>query len=152
MKICNVLKSNQSAISKFSFNLLKSCIFALSVTRRSHRRCSVKKDVLKSTAKITENHLLQSFFFNKVAGFRPATLLKKRLWHMCFPVNFMKFLRTPFLYRTPLAPAPVPSKAVFVESEADTVDVQYKMVFLKISQKSTCVGVFFNKVAGLLLV
>ena len=25
-----------------------------------------------------------------------ATLLKKRLWHMCFPVNFLKFLRTPF--------------------------------------------------------
>ena len=29
--------------------------------------------------------------------FRPATLLKKRLWHMCFPVNFAKFLRTLFL-------------------------------------------------------
>ena len=28
---------------------------------------------------------------------RPATLLKKRLWHRCFPVNFVKFLRTPFL-------------------------------------------------------
>ena len=28
---------------------------------------------------------------------RPATLLKKRLWHMCFPMNFAKFLRTPFL-------------------------------------------------------
>ena len=26
----------------------------------------------------------------------PATLLKKRLWHWCFPVNFVKFLRTPF--------------------------------------------------------
>ena len=101
MKICNVLKSNQSAISKFSFNLLKSYIFALSVTRSSHRRCSVKKDVLKNTAKITGNHLLQSFFFNKVAGLRPATLLKKRLWHRCFPVNFAKSLRTPF-YRTPL--------------------------------------------------
>ena len=24
------------------------------------------------------------------------TLLKKRLWHRCFPVNFVKFLRTPF--------------------------------------------------------
>ena len=23
-------------------------------------------------------------------------LLKKRLWHRCFPVNFVKFLRTPF--------------------------------------------------------
>ena len=28
---------------------------------------------------------------------RPATLLKKRLWSRCFPVNFVKFLRTPFL-------------------------------------------------------
>ena len=28
---------------------------------------------------------------------RPATLLKKRLWLRCFPVNFAKFLRTPFL-------------------------------------------------------
>ena len=27
----------------------------------------------------------------------PATLLKKRLWRRCFPVNFVKFLRTPFL-------------------------------------------------------
>ena len=26
-----------------------------------------------------------------------ATLFKKRLWHRCFPVNFMKFLRTPLL-------------------------------------------------------
>ena len=26
-----------------------------------------------------------------------ATLLKKRLWHRCFPVNFVKFPRTPFL-------------------------------------------------------
>ena len=34
-------------------------------------------------------------FFNKVAGLRPATLLKKNLWHRYFPVNFSKFLRTP---------------------------------------------------------
>ena len=27
---------------------------------------------------------------------RPATLLKKRPWHRCFPVNFVKFLRTHF--------------------------------------------------------
>ena len=31
---------------------------------------------------------------------RPATLLRKRLWHKCFPVNFAKFLRTPFLQNT----------------------------------------------------
>ena len=38
--------------------------------------------------------------FNKVAGLKPATLLKKRFWHNRFPVNFMKFLRTTFLQNT----------------------------------------------------
>ena len=32
--------------------------------------------------------------FNKVTGVRPATLLKKGIWHMSFLVNFEKFLRT----------------------------------------------------------
>ena len=27
---------------------------------------------------------------------RPATLLKKRLWHWCFPVDFAKFLGRPY--------------------------------------------------------
>ena len=31
---------------------------------------------------------------------RPAALVKKRLWHRCFPVNFENFLRTPFLKNT----------------------------------------------------
>ena len=31
---------------------------------------------------------------------RPATLLKKRLWHRCFPVNFVNFLRTFLLQNT----------------------------------------------------
>ena len=39
----------------------------------------------------------QSLFFNKVAGLRPATLLKKRLWHRCFPVNFVKISKNTFL-------------------------------------------------------
>ena len=30
---------------------------------------------------------------------RSATLLKKRLWQRCLPVNFVKFLRTPFFHR-----------------------------------------------------
>ena len=68
--------------------------------RSSHRRCSVKKGVLRNVAKFTGRHLCQSLFFNKVASLRPATLLKKRPWHMCFPVNFAKFLRTYFLQNT----------------------------------------------------
>ena len=31
---------------------------------------------------------------------RPATLLKKKLWHRCFPVKFAKFLKTPFSQNT----------------------------------------------------
>ena len=54
------------------------------------------KGVLRYFTKITRKRLCQSLFFNKVAGLRPTTLLKKRLWHSCFPVNFVKFLRTSF--------------------------------------------------------
>ena len=35
--------------------------------------------------------------FCKKGSLRPATLLKKRLWHKCFLVNFAKFLRAPFI-------------------------------------------------------
>ena len=47
--------------------------------RSSHRRCSVRKDVLRNFAKLSEKHLCHSLVFNKVAGLRPKTLLKKRL-------------------------------------------------------------------------
>ena len=67
--------------------------------RSSHRRCSVKKGVLGNFAKFTKKHLCQSLFFDKVVGLKSAILLKKRLWPRCFPVDFAKFLRTPF-YRT----------------------------------------------------
>ena len=57
----------------------------------------MKKGVIRNFAKFTGKQLCQSFFFNKVAGLRPATLSKKRLWHRFFPVNFAKFPRTYFL-------------------------------------------------------
>ena len=49
-----------------------------------------KNDVLKKI------HLCWILFPNKVAGLRPATLLKKRLRQRCVSVNFTKFLRAPF--------------------------------------------------------
>ena len=55
-----------------------------------------KKGVLRNFAKFVGKHLCQNLFFNKVAGLRPATLLKKRFWHRSFPVNFAKYLRTAF--------------------------------------------------------
>ena len=60
-----------------------------------------KKAVLKNFAKFIGKHLSQILSFNKVAGPRPSTLLKKRLWHRCFPVNFVKSSRVPYLENTP---------------------------------------------------
>ena len=54
-----------------------------------------RKGIPRNFAKFTGKRLCQSLFFNKVAGLKAAILLKKRLWHKCFPVNFAKFLRTP---------------------------------------------------------
>ena len=44
--------------------------------RSNHGRCSIEKGVPKYFAKFTRKHLCWSLFFNKVAGQRPATLLK----------------------------------------------------------------------------
>ena len=54
-----------------------------------------KNGVLKNPQNLQENAYAR-VFLNKVADLRPATLLKNRLWHRCFPVNFVQFLRTSF--------------------------------------------------------
>ena len=38
----------------------------------------MNKGVLRTFAKFIGKHLYQGLFFNKVAGLRPATLLKKK--------------------------------------------------------------------------
>ena len=82
--------------TNLSFMALESCF----TFRSNHRRCSLRKGALRNFAKFTGKHLCQTLFFNKVVGFRPATLLKKRLWHRGFLVNFAKFLRTLFSQNT----------------------------------------------------
>ena len=52
----------------------------------------MKKAVLKNFGKFVQKKApMADTLFNKVAGFRPATLLKKRLRHRCFHVDFTKF-------------------------------------------------------------
>ena len=68
------------------------------VLRRSSRPevfCSI--GVIINFAKFTAKHLFQSLFFKRLW---PATLLKKSLWHRCFPANCAKFLRTLFSQNT----------------------------------------------------
>ena len=59
-----------------------------------------KIDVLKTFAKFTGKLLRCRLLVNKVLGWRPATLLKKRRQHRSFPVNFAKLLTTPSLPNT----------------------------------------------------
>ena len=83
------IKTNQEQTKKIN---------VLPVISKSKCRAELfcKKGVLKSLTKFTGKHLCQSPVFNKNADLRNATLLKKRLWHSYFPVNFVKFLWTPF--------------------------------------------------------
>ena len=71
-------------------------MYVKQIYRSSRPEVFCKKGVLGNFVKFTGKHLCQSHFSNNVAGLSPATLLKKRPWHRCFPVNFVKFLRTPF--------------------------------------------------------
>ena len=63
-------------------------------------RCSLRKVFLEISQNSQEN-TCASLCFKKVAGLRPATLLKQRLWRRCFLVNFGKFPRKFFFHRTP---------------------------------------------------
>ena len=49
------------------------------------------------------NQVAKELYWNRTSswvlpftGVRPVTLVKKSIWHRCFPVNFTKFLRTLF--------------------------------------------------------
>ena len=53
--------------------IVKFCALPRSVVRR----CSIKKGVPNNFAKFTEKHLCRSLFFDKAAGRRTETLLKR---------------------------------------------------------------------------
>ena len=67
------------------------------------QRCYVQNLLLK-ISQIHRKIPVPESLFNKVAGMRPTTLLKKRFWHRYFPVNFAEFLRKPLLTKPLLWP------------------------------------------------
>ena len=67
--------------------LLNSC----ANHKSSHPEVFCKNGVPKNFAKFTGKHLCQS-----PESQSPATVLKKSLWHSCFPENFAKFLSATF--------------------------------------------------------
>ena len=74
VKRIRLLRDTMDAIYEIS-NLVKKSSKTNGMLRSNHPEVLCKKDVLRNL----------------------TTLLKKRLLHSCFPVNFAKFLRTPFL-------------------------------------------------------
>ena len=61
-------------------------------------RCSVKNVFLKISQNSLENTCARVSFLIKLYASEAwgLHLYKKRDWHRCFPVNFAKYLRTPF--------------------------------------------------------
>ena len=64
-----------------------------------YQRCSGKKGFLEIFQNSKEDTCVRVSFLIKLQALRPATLLKKRLWHSCFPASFEKFLKAPFIIK-----------------------------------------------------
>ena len=108
-----------------SFNKYCPVVVWLPYSTKFLFECSIRKSVFeKSTSNVKVWRVKKSILFSQITLYNvfaevwistyfrssrpdlfckkgvlrkePATLLKKRLWHRCFPVNFVKFLRTPF--------------------------------------------------------
>ena len=63
--------------------------------RSSRSEVFCKKGVFKNVTKFTRKHLYQRFFFNKVAGFQPATLFKETPVQMFF-CEFCDYFKSTF--------------------------------------------------------
>ena len=68
-------------------NFIRKCGVTYLMCRSSRPEVFSRKSVLRKFAKFTGKY--------PCLCLRAATLLKKRLWHRCFPVNFAILLRTP---------------------------------------------------------
>ena len=80
------------------------------MVRSSHRRCSVRKGVLRNFAKLSGKHLCQSLFFNKVAVLRAVTITKKQTLRQMFSCEFCVISKSKFFTEHLWATASVWSK------------------------------------------
>ena len=89
--------------------------------------------------------------FYQCCRLTPETLFKKGLWHRCFPLNFVKFLRTPFFIEHLWWLLLTISYLMSHRSSRPEVLCERDVLenFTKFAGKHLCF--FFNKVAGLAL-
>ena len=131
----------RSFISAFSICMTVPLMTVIYIYfRRTEVFC--KKGVLKDFTKLTEPHLHRGASFLIKLQATPATLLKKRLRHRCFPVKFVKKNLEQLLYRIPsvATSAILKNKAVtedlciLASAKSRSKDIKYisaKLVFLK---------------------
>ena len=98
--------------------------------RNSRLEVFCRKGVLRNFEKFTRKHLRQSLLFNKVAGLRTVTLVKKRFGDRCFPVKFSKHLRW-LLLKTPV------NQLIFREELVD-LQLYYSRTFSQEVFKHMC--------------
>ena len=77
-------------------NISQSLKYTKGFSEAITQRCSVKKVFLEILQNLQENTCALVSFL-KTLQTQPATLLKKRLWYNCFPVNFVKFFQSTLL-------------------------------------------------------
>ena len=94
----------ESTVYAFEYFALKSCL--ISSKRRFWTSKCTYIDNLNDKRQKTCPLLIDEVYVMAILQFHGETVLGKsvntnsnkyKLWHRCFPVNFVKFLRTPFL-------------------------------------------------------
>ena len=91
-------------INYFLNFFLEGC-FKLLTIRSSCPEVFSTKGVLRYFAKFTGKHLCESFFFNKVAGLRPAKFIEKEILAQVFSCKFCEISKNTFFHRTSLVAA-----------------------------------------------
>ena len=106
------------------------------------QRCSVRR-CKKVFRKSSHENTCAGAFLKQ--SYRPqATLLNKGLWHRCFPVNYVKLLRTPFfieqLWWLLLLPTFVISELYLEACQTSMMELFSKIV----NGRSGCSQMFFK--------
>ena len=89
------IKINQSIF--FNQNVYQ---FLLQTEPAGNYMLKVNNRNTRARCEICSKLIIKTPAWDSGTGLRPATFLKKRFLHRCFPVNFVKFLRTLFLQNT----------------------------------------------------
>ena len=78
----------------------KSIVNSSYQVQKQSRKVFCKKSCSQKLRRIHRKTPMLESLFNKVADLKACNLIKIRLQHSCFPMNFAKFSRAPYLQNT----------------------------------------------------